>query len=90
MMAVMAAPQKRNLIALFNLRWALDLEGHDPCDEWDANVVLQLPEGLWWRDGQVQFECRTCGAWTEWPAEIEDFHEDNPANVCGGSPRCIP
>lgn len=89
-MSVMTTPVRRNLIAVFNLRWVLGLEGSDPCDEWDANAVLDLPPGLWWRNGEIQFECQSCGCWTAWPADIADFEEENPANRCGGSPRCIP
>lgn len=50
----------------------------------------ELPEGLIMLAGKVQFACRVCGEWTEWPANIEDFDIDTPENVCGGSPRCCP
>lgn len=49
-----------------------------------------LPDGLSMVGGKVMFTCLSCGGTTEWPAEIEDFDPDNPSNVCGGSPRCIP
>lgn len=48
----------------------------------------ELPEGLYRRDGRLQFECRVCERWTEWPADPEDFDINAPENVCGGSPRC--
>jgi len=75
---------------LFNLRWVLGRYGFDPCDEWDIDSVLGLPEGLSFIDGQVRFECRSCGNWTEWPVDVADFELDHDANVCGGSPRCLP
>lgn len=50
----------------------------------------ELPEGLWEKDGKIMFECRTCGAWTEWPAEIEDYEHGVAENVCGGSQWCLP
>lgn len=49
-----------------------------------------LPDGLYLKDGQIVFECRSCGNWTEWPAEIEDFELGADTNVCGGSPWCLP
>lgn len=50
----------------------------------------ELPDGLYRRDGQVQFECRVCGCLSEWPDDPENFDINNPHNVCGGSPRCCP
>lgn len=49
-----------------------------------------LPDGLIRQEGKVQYRCRVCEAWTEWPAEIEEFDINDPHNVCGGSPRCHP
>lgn len=53
-------------------------------------VPEELPDGLWWRDGKLMYECGSCGQPSEWPVEIEDFELGHYANVCGGSPRCIP
>jgi len=49
-----------------------------------------LPDGLRDNDGVIEFECISCGRWTEWPAEILDFEPGASENRCGGSPRCIP
>lgn len=49
-----------------------------------------LPDGLRYHDGEIQFECRSCGSWTEWPASVADFEPGASENRCGGSPRCIP
>lgn len=49
-----------------------------------------LPDGLWERDGRYYFACLTCGEETEWEVEPEDFVFGYYANVCGGSPRCLP
>lgn len=51
----------------------------------------ELPEGLWRNaDGALMYECESCWKMAEWPVEAEDFELGNPANVCGGSPRCCP
>ena len=56
-----------------------------------AELPSELPDGLVANaDGVIEFECQSCGNWTEWPADIEDFDSDGNANVCGGSPRCSP
>lgn len=78
------------LASLFGLRFILDREGHDPCDEWDIDLVLGLPEGLTYTRGAIRFECLSCGELTEWPADVEDFDIDAIENRCGGSPRCCP
>ncbi|MBH0112688.1 hypothetical protein I5E68_06955 [Novosphingobium sp. YJ-S2-02] len=56
-----------------------------------TEMVDELPEGLR-RDesGAIEFQCRSCGQWAEWPGEPEDFEFDAPENLCGGSPRCLP
>ena len=78
------------LANLFNLRWALGRFGWAPCDEWSIDDLLGLPEGLSYRDGAISFQCNVCEAWTEWPAEPEDFDIGAHENMCGRSPRCIP
>ena len=83
-------PISARLAGMFGLRYMLGRYGYDPCDEWDIDVVLGLPEGLSYMAGQVQFECRSCGNWAEWPADIADFELGHRHNVCGGSPRCCP
>jgi len=83
-------PVSTYLASLFNLRWVLGRVGYDPCDEWDADEILGLPEGLSMIDGTISFECRSCERWTEWPAAISEFELGHYANVCGGSPRCCP
>ena len=79
-----------SLANLFNLRWVLGRYGFDPCDEWDIDSLLGLPEGLSYIDGEVKFECRVCEAWTIWEGEPHEFEIHHYANVCGGSPRCCP
>lgn len=49
-----------------------------------------LPDGLIYNDGQIQFECISCGAWTEWCGDVADFEPGAHENMCGGSPRCCP
>lgn len=88
--ATAAKPISGFLANLFNLRWVLGREGHDPCDEQDIDIVLGLPDGLSFIDGAIRFECNVCETWTEWPADISDFELGHNANVCGGSPRCCP
>jgi hypothetical protein len=87
-------PQPREIPArlagMFGLRYLLDRYGYNPCDEWDIDVVLGLPEGLMYRDGEIQFECKSCERWSQWPAEVADFCDDDPNNLCGGSPRRCP
>ncbi len=87
-------PKKREISTqfakLFGLRYLLDRYGYDPCDEWDIDLVLGLPDGLTYQNGEIQYQCRVCDRWTEWPVEISDFVIDDPHNVCGGSPRCCP
>jgi hypothetical protein len=51
---------------------------------------VRLPDGLRRHDGQLQFQCRVCEHWTEWPDDVADFDPDAPENMCGGSPRCCP
>lgn len=89
-MTVATKPISARLASLFNLRWMLGRYGNDPCDEWAIDDLLGLPDGLTYQDGQVQFQCRVCEKWTEWPADVEDFDPDAYQNVCGGSPRCCP
>ncbi len=50
----------------------------------------ELPEGLWERGGRLWFECRSCERATEWEGEPDQFEFGHYANVCGGSPRCLP
>ncbi len=50
----------------------------------------ELPDGLREYNGLIEFQCRSCGAWTEWPDEIADYDPDAHENMCGGSPRCCP
>ena len=75
---------------LFGVRYELDLYGYDPCDEWDIDTVMSLPDGLWYRDGRINYHCENCGEASEWPVEICDFEYGHPHNVCGRSPRCCP
>lgn len=83
---------------LANINWEKDalargiisLRGYDPCDEWAFEEILGYPEGLFHQSGAPVFECRNCGQTSDWHGEIEDFEIDNPANVCGRSPRCCP
>lgn len=75
---------------LFGLRYILGRIGNDPCDEWNIDDVLNLPDGLHYHNGEIRFECRVCKAWTEWPTDVNDFDPDAHENVCGGSPRCCP
>lgn len=78
------------LANLFNLRWVLSRYGFDPCDEWDIDSLLGLPEGLSYIDGKIKFHCERCDALTEWCGEISEFELGNHANLCGGSQRCCP
>lgn len=78
------------LANLFDLRWVLGRCGHDPCDEWDIDTLMGLPDGLSFRDGEVQFECRNCERWSQYHGEVNDFDIDDDMNLCGGSPRCCP
>lgn len=88
---VLERPQSSSFLArLFNVRWELGFYGNDPCDEWNIDEVLGLPDGLHYRNGRLQFECRNCEAWTDWEAEAHEFEIDNSHNLCGGSPRCCP
>src|ERR1700741_3890343 len=51
----------------------------------------ELPEGLRrGESGRIEFQCGSCGQWSEWPAEIEDFELGHPSNLCGGPPRRLP
>lgn len=78
------------LANLFRVRFALGLEGYDPCDEWDIDQVLELPEGLTYVRGAIRFECLSCGELAELPCDVSEFDIDAPENLCGGSPRCCP
>lgn len=78
------------LARLFNVRWELGFYGSDPCDEWDIDSVLGLPDGLYYRNGRRQFQCLSCDKWTDWEGEVADFKIEDPNNLCGGSPRCCP
>jgi hypothetical protein len=78
------------LAAMFGLRFILDREGYDPCDEWDIDAVLGLPEGLTYVCGAIRYECLSCGKLAELPCGVEEFDIDCPYNLCGGSPRCCP
>lgn len=75
---------------LFDLRWVLGRYGYDPCDEVDVDILMGLPDGLRYHGGQIQFQCRVCDEWSEWPVDIADFDIDDRNNVCGGSPLCCP
>lgn len=75
---------------LFGLRFLLDRYGYDPCDEVDIDLVLNLPEGLSYRAGQVQYECESCGEWTELPIDPSEYEHGHPHNVCGRSSGCCP
>jgi len=87
----LARPISSSFLArLFNVRWELGFYGNDPCDEWDIDEVLGLPDGLYYRDGRVKFQCRVCEHWTDWEGEAAEFEIDAYENVCGGSPRCCP
>lgn len=78
------------LEALFGVRYLLGRYGDDPCDEWCIEDIMNLPDGLFYIGGKIQFECNVCEKWTEWPADISEFEIGHYANVCGGSPRCCP
>lgn len=78
------------LANLFDLRWMLDRYGYDPCDEWDIDSLLGLPDGLFYIGGTVKFQCESCEALSEWYGEFSDFELGHYANRCGGSPRCCP
>lgn len=75
------------LAHLFGLRWMLDRECDDPCDEVDG-LWRDLPDGLWYRDGKLVFECRSCERATEFDCGPNEF--DYAMAYCGGSPRCLP
>ncbi|MEG8223513.1 hypothetical protein OSJ57_23350 [Sphingomonas sp. HH69] len=49
-----------------------------------------LPEGLRERGGVIEFECISCGHWSEWNGDVADFEPGVSENRCGGSPRCCP
>lgn len=49
-----------------------------------------MPDGLREHNGMIEFQCRVCESWTEWPGEVLDYDPDAHENVCGGSPRCCP
>ena len=51
-----------------------------PEDEW--------PDGVWERDGQMMFQCRSCGE--AFPLECDLAEYDPEVAYCGGSPRCLP
>lgn len=53
-------------------------------------MVVDLPDGLTYRNGRIEFDCVSCGNASEWPVETELFELDDPMNLCGGSPRCCP
>lgn len=89
-LALLERPNTAFLARLFNVRWELGFYGNDPCDEWDIDEIMGLPEGLYYRGGSVQFQCNYCAAWTDWEGEVSDFKLYNYANLCGGSPRCLP
>lgn len=78
------------LARLFNVRWELGFYGNDPCDEWDIDSVLGLPDGLYYHNGRTQFQCQVCETWTDWEGDDGEFDIDDPNNLCGGSPRCCP
>jgi hypothetical protein len=48
------------------------------------------PDGLWEDNGRFYFQCLSCGNTTEWEDAPGDFEFGHYANVCGGSPRCLP
>jgi hypothetical protein len=77
------------LAGKFGLRWMLDREGDDPCDEW-AGAWPDLPDGLSYRGGRFFYDCRSCEKETEWEGEPDEFEFGHPSNVCGGSPGCLP
>lgn len=87
---ISAEPIARHWAHLFALRWVLDREGHDPCDEWSIEELLRYPEGLHYRNGRAEYECERCGNWAEWPVEPGEFVYGDDMNLCGGSPRCCP
>ena len=47
-----------------------------------------LPDGLFEVDGGLVFECRSCGADTDFDGHAHEFSPDMA--YCGGSPRCLP
>ncbi len=43
-----------------------------------------LPDGLREENGVIEFQCRVCESWTEWPAEIADYrNRRDGARPCG-------
>lgn len=77
--------------SLFGLRYMLDRYGYDPCDEWDIDTVLGLPDGLTYREGKVMASCVSCDRYYEWPVDVSEFDpDDDSGNLCGGSPWCCP
>lgn len=78
------------LASLFGLRYILGRVGNDPCDEWDIDALLGLPEGLTYFRGEIRYECLSCGDLAVLPCGVEEFDIDDPNNLCGGSPRCCP
>lgn len=87
---IITVPVSSRLASLFGLRWLLGRYGFDPCDEWDPNAFLGLPDGLFWRAGNVMYCCASCGEATELPVDPEEYEDGHPHNVCGRSPRCCP
>lgn len=68
----------------------VDPSGHALLASVEQEDGSVLPDGLRYHDGEVQFECRSCGKWSEWPSDVADFEPGAYENMCGGSPRCCP
>lgn len=64
--------------------------GRDPGQQRAA--APELPDGLYIPSGGflAHFDCRVCGASTQWEGENDEFVLGDAGNVCGGSPRCCP
>lgn len=53
-----------------------------------APPPVELPDGVWERDGRLFYTCLSCERATELHCDLEEF---DPAQAyCGGSPRCLP
>jgi len=64
--------------------------GPDPVEVYAIDVTLN--DGLSYSASErgFVFSCRSCGTPTPWEGEVDDFDYEDPANLCGGSPWCLP
>lgn len=60
-----------------------------PMDEVAAMASAPpLPDGVWERQGELVYQCRSCGETVRLEFDPEEF--DPETAYCGGSPRCLP